>query len=319
MENELTPDTLAWICKNAEQAWQEGDPKKLQFWEDQKKEFQKKCYKKIEGLSKQISILQAQQELLIQKTISNEYTPEEANQLSRQIYQYKEKILKQIQFYKQLAELQITTAESGIPQPASNQHIIQQIEVHTNFPRIINVSEFLSQMWKKLLRSIFLTNTGQIILCSIILIIAVYLTWTWNTRNQQPKFELQTPKQDNLIVIRYANHGMFKSKLYISKTKNWDFPPYLYRLECFVEQSEEGKKLPIELPLNCFYINDAILSPLITTTVEVQPGSEKELAIDTQCITRTFPEAKKIILNIKTFYLHKQVFHHILPLEEPPT
>lgn len=316
---EPTPETIAWICKNAEQAWQEGDPKKLQFWEDQKKEFQQKCYQRIESLTKQIAFLQKQQELLMQKVKNREYTPEEANQINRQIYEHSEEIRKQIQFYRQL--IQYPTDDSNPildGQNRDSQSTISAIS-EPGLHEVIPFHQYLYKVIKSVFHAVFLSNAGQIALCSVILVVSVYLTWTWNTKNQSPRFESISTGSEYIPVIKFSNHGILNAKLYLNRTNKWEFAPYIYTVECLVEESSSADKKAIEIPMNCFFMNDEIRSPMSSTFIELTPGSEKSFGIDTTCIKQTFPEITKLILSIRTLYFHKEVFKIELPLPTLPT
>ncbi|HOV32194.1 MAG TPA: hypothetical protein PLX23_02370 [Candidatus Hydrogenedens sp.] len=304
---EPTPETIAWICKNAEQAWQEGDPKKLQFWEDQKKEFQKKCYQRIESLTKQITFLQKQQELLIQKVKNGEYTPEEANQINRQIYEHREEIQKQIQFYRQLIQYP-TESGQNLDSQNKNSQSTPSIESEPRFQTVLPLHQYIYKVVKTVLHAVFLSNAGQIALCSVILIVSVYFTWTWNTKNQSPRFEAISTESGDIPLIRFSNHGMINAKLYLNHIDKWEFAPYIYSVECLIVEPSSLNKKAIEIPVNCLFMNDEIRSPMPSTYIEVTPGSEKSFGIDTTCIKQTFPQVTKLILYVRTFYFHKEVF-----------
>jgi len=314
---EPTPETIAWICKNAEQAWQEGDPQKLQFWENQKKEFQKKCYQRIESLTKQIVFLEKQQELLIQKVKNGEYTSAEANQINRQIYEHGEEIRKQIHFYKQLIE-QYPAEGSSQNLDNENSQSNPSIKSEPRFQTVLPLHQYIYKVVKTVLHAVFLSNAGQIALCSVILIVSVYFTWTWNTKNQSPQFETISTESENIPLIKFSNRGMLKAKLYLNHTNQWEFAPYIYSIECLIVEPSSSNKKVIEIPVNCLFMNDEIRSPMSSTYIELPPGSEKSFGIDTTCIKQTFPEITKLTFSIRTFYFHKEVFKIDLPLPSPP-
>lgn len=304
---EPTQETIAWICKNAEQAWQEGDPKKLQFWEDQKKEFQKKCYQRIDSLAKQKNLLHQQQEVLIQKIKNGEYSPEEANRINQQIYEHSEELNKQIQFYRKL--LQYPTDEESFVSSASEESKIfgESLEDEVPFQKVISLERYFYELFLSFLRVLFLSNIGQITICFIILITAVYLTWMWNTRDQKPQFEYIPATADNKYVIRILNKGMLNTKIYLTHTYPWEFAPYIYSIVCSAETTSSQQKTDIQIPLNCLYTENGVISPITSTYIEIAPGSEKNIRMDTECIKQNFPDITKITLTIRTLFFQTQV------------
>jgi len=304
---EPTQETIAWICKNAEQAWQEGDPKQLQFWEDQKKEFEKKCYQRIESLVKQKTLLQQQQEVLIQKVKNGEYSPEKANRINQQIYEHSEDLNKQIQFYRKL--LQYPSDQEDFVSSASDGSKIfgESLEDKVPFQKVIPIEQYFYELFLSFLRVIFLSNIGQITICFIILVTAVYLTWTWNTRDQKPQFEYTPIPAEDKHIIRILNKGMLNAKIYLSPPYHWEFAPYLYSIECSAETNSTQQKANIQIPLNCLYTDNGIISPTTSTYMEISPGSEKSFGIDPQCIKQNFPNIEKITLTIRTLFLRAQV------------
>ncbi|MGC9054131.1 MAG: hypothetical protein ACP5KS_09635 [Candidatus Hydrogenedens sp.] len=304
---EPTHETIAWICKNAEQAWQEGDPKKLQFWEDQKKEFQRKCYQRIESLVKQKSLLQQQQEVLIQKVKNGEYSPEEANHINQQIHIHSEELNRQIQFYRKL--LQYPTDEDNLISSSDDENKIfgEVLEDKVPFQNVIPIERYFYELFLSFLRILFLSNIGQITICFIILITAVYLTWTWNTRNQQPQFEHTPIPNDNKHIIRILNKGMLNAKIYLNNQHQWELAPYIYFVECSTETTSSKQKNNIQIPLTCLYTENGIVSPVTSTCIEISPGSEKTFGIDTQCIKQNLPNITKITLTIRTLFFRTQV------------
>ncbi|HOQ32797.1 MAG TPA: hypothetical protein PLA12_09820 [Candidatus Hydrogenedens sp.] len=304
---EPTHETIVWICKNAEQAWQEGDPKKLQFWEDQKKEFEKKCYQRIESLVKQKTFLQQQQEVLIQKVRNGDYSPEEANRINQQIYEHSEDLNKQIQFYRNL--LQYSTDEVDFVSNANDESNIfgESLENKVPFQKVIPIERYFYELFLSFLRVVFLSNIGQITICFFILVAAVYFTWTWNTRDQKPQFEYIPIHADNKHVIRILNKGMLNAKIYLTPTYPWELAPYIYFIVCSAETTTSQQKTDIQIPLNCLYTANGITSPITSTYIEISPGSEKSFEMDTQCIKQNFPDITKITLTIRTLFFRTQV------------
>ncbi len=305
---EPTPETLVWIYKNAEQAWQEGDPKQLQYWEDQKKEFYKKCYQRIDSLVKQSALLQQQQQALIEKVKRGEYSPEEANQINQQIYGHREEIKKRIQFYRELIEY---PAEASIsPESANHQTSSHKGTQEQSIPyqRVIPIERFFYEVFISILRAIFLSNPGQITICMIILVTAVYFTWTWNTQNQQPHFEYTYNSSDNKHIIQIHNPSLFNTKIYLTPKREWNFIHYIYTLECSAEKTASQDKTIVSVPLNCFYIEEGIQSPMTLSYLEIPPGSQKNLSIDTQCLKQNLPDIQTLSITIYQPFPHKPIF-----------
>ncbi len=304
-EIEPTQETLAWICKNAEEAWQEGDPKKLQFWEDQKQEFQRKCYQRIESLVKQKALLQQQQEILIQKIKNGEYTPEQANQINQQIYVHSEELKRQIHFYRKLLEYPTDEINSGefTTDKITNNSATSEIP----FQNVIPIEQYFYELFLSTMRAIFLSNIGQITICFIILVIAVYLTWIWNTRNQQPQFEYISIPTENRYIIRIHNRGMLSAKIYLSQQNRWEFAPYLYFIECSAETGLPQQKKKLQIPLNCFFLENDLFSPINSTYLEIPPGSEKGFGVDGQCIQQNLTDITKITITIRKLLFYTEI------------
>lgn len=316
-EIEPTQETLTWICKHAEQAWQEGDPKKFQFWEDQKREFQQKCYQRIESLVKQKALLQQQQETLIQKVQKGEYTSEQANQMNQQIYEHNEELNRQIQFYRKL--LEYPTDETHSFESITNKIIYNSPASEIPFQNVIPIEQYFYGLFMSAIRVIFLSNIGQITICFIILVIAVYLTWTWNTRNQQPQFEYISVPSKSRHIIRIYNRGMLSTKIYLSQQNRWEFAPYLYFIECSAETVSPQQKKKVQIPLNCFFLENEIFSPINSTYLEIPPGSEKGFGVDTQCIQQNFSDIIKITITIRKLIFYTKILEFNIDISKSPT
>jgi len=299
--NEIEPtlETIQWICKNAEQAWEEGDPKKFQFWEDQKKRILQKCYQRIESLQKQLSLLQQQQDLLIRKIQRGVYSPKEANQINRQIYQHQEEITNQIHYYHSL--IQFIHQESDTASPATDPSLsnIETLPLSNSpFTHAIPIEQYMYELFLSILRVIFLSNIGQITICFIVLVTAVYLTWTWNTKNQQPLFEQVPSTTENKILFRVYNRGTWDTKIYINPPNRWAFNPHLYYLHCSAETNSSQTPQVLSLPLNCIYLKNTISSPIPSSSIDLSPGSEIMIEIDTSCLQQTIPNLTAIHITI---------------------
>ncbi len=316
-EIEPTQETLIWICKNAEQAWQEGDPKKLQFWENQKKEFQQKCYQRMESLVKQKALLQQQQEILLQKVQNGEYTAEYANQINRQIYEHSEELNRQIHCYRKL--LEYPTAEINSVEPNTDNITNNSPTPEIPFQNVIPIEQYFYGLFMSAIRAIFLSNIGQITICFIILVIAVYLTWTWNTRNQQPQFEYISVPAENKHIIRIHNRGMLTTKIYLSQQNRWELAPYLYLLECSAETVSPQQKKRAQIPLNCFFLENEIHSPINSTYLEIPPGSKKGFGVDTQCIQQNLNDITKITITIRKLIFHTKTLEFNIDIPKSPT
>lgn len=302
-EIEPTQETLAWICKNAEQAWEEGDPKKLQFWEDQKKEFQQKCYQRIESLVRQKSLLQQQQEVLIQKVKTGEYTPEQANQIHQQIYEHSEELKRQIHFYRKLLEYPANEAGATNADNIANTSHVSEIP----FQEVVPIERYFYELFMTTLRVTFLSNIGQITLCVIILVIAVYFTWTWNTQNQQPQFEYIATPEENKHIIHIHNRGMLSAKIYLDYPNRWEFAPYIYSINCSTEATSSHFQTDAQIPLNCFFVEENIMSPVTDTYIEIPPGSQKSLGVNIQCIKQYFPDIITLSISIRKLFFRTEV------------
>jgi len=316
-EIEPTQETLAWICKNAEQAWQEGDPKKLQFWEDQKKEFQRKCYQRIENLVKQKALLQQQQETLLQKVKNREYTPEQANQINQRIYEHSEELNRQIYFYRQL--LEYPTDEINLGESTTDEIINNSQPSKLPFQNAIPIEQYFYGLFMSAMRAIFLSNIGQITICFIILIVAVYFTWIWNTRNQQPQFERISIPTENKYIIRVHNRGILSAKIYLSQQNRWEFAPYLYFIECSAETTLSQQKKKVQIPLNCFFLENDIFSPINSTYLEIPPGSEKGFGVDSQCIQQNLTGITKITITIRRLLFYTKILEFYIDIPKDTT
>ncbi len=316
---EPTQETIAWIYKNAEQAWQEGDPKKLQFWEDQKKEFQKKCYHRIESLVKQRALLQQQQEALIQKVKNGEYSPEEANQIHQQIYNHNEEVKRQIQFYRKLLQYPTDETSPILEEIHGDTPIDKRTIQEIPLQNVVPVEKFLQMTFRSILRAVFISNIGQMSICFLILVISVYLIWTWNTKNQQPLFKYTPLQSEHRHIIYIHNQAMLNTKLCLTQQNQWEFAPYVYLLECSAETTSGQKKTYLQIPLNCLFIDDGLFTPVTNSYIQISPGSEKSFIMDTQCIKQNFPEITKITITIRKLLFRTVVLNTTIDLPETPS
>lgn len=297
---EPTLQNLQWICQNAEKAWQENDPKAFEYWEQQKKLFFRACYERIESLTKQLQLLNLQQQELLNEVQHNRCDPVQANTQNRIITEHKELLTKQLHYYTELIKTLdniYLTHRSPITQPIPTVPVNQEPS-----PR------------RSIFYYIFLTNIGQIIICIIVLLTSVSLIWSWKTKDKKVTFTISTPSE-RYIEIKITNNSYFPARLNLTSLSNYSLFHYTYLLQCTATLNQNTAT--IILPIQCIQYGDMSEHfPVKEAQIEIPISAEKSILINTHCLSEQYQEITQLTLTIKPYFFRTPIYTGTFPIKQ---
>lgn len=332
MEFDPTIETLQWIISNADKAWAEGDFQALQYWEEQKQKLYEKCQQKIKFLYYSLELIANQRDALIQKVQNGEYTPNEANQISRELYKQREDILIELKrykdflsFYESLSPKRVanfssthTQTEVSVNQVEDESHGKNEELVNTEHLKDLvpplGLSDILYIILAIPFKKLFLTTPGQIIVFIILICLIVSGMLVFYPGELRIKMNVEKVDNSNILRVVLVNNALWNARVLLH-TSNWQFKsPTVYVLDIVLIDSNNNINT-LSSQAGCVFRDIGTVSKLTTSYIELLRGSRESLLIDIGCLRDYFPSSKTLHLRLYSTLPNRLLSEETIPLE----